>query len=525
VFVKYNQVNTGGLLGEMISANYTRMESPIYDDRQVFQNKGYSWEGDFEGRTILALVCLWKATNREPKFLKNIIRELEIKTEGNFYFGPEPDDNPTSEQQVAGNSWYLRGLCELYQFIPDNKILEIINFALENFYYKLESRFGNYPSEKYITEIEKVGELRSGSNSDWVLSTDTGCVFIAIDGLVSAYEIIKDERLKKIITILVDKFLSIDVIENSFQLHATLTATRAVLKMYEITGESKYLSGAVRRYNEYVEHGMTYTYSNYAWYNKPVWTEPCAIVDSIILSFNLYKITQEIKYVNIGNKIFYNALLFSQRNNGGFGCDSCPTDDNPDLNADSEIYEAYWCCTMRASEGLSCLSSYQYLINDNIIEPLLFNSNKLKLEDGFMMDLNSDLYVGKTASFSGINKSEKSYIIKIRKLFSNTKVNITGIDYNEFDEWIEIILDSNISFSFVIEFDFIIEKTKISERNSIFQYGPFVLCEMNDTLNELILDNYFNVKNHKISKIPLGLGISKEKLNNLSFKIVFDAHE
>jgi DUF1680 family protein len=52
--------------------------------------------------------------------------------------------------------------------------------------------------------------------------------------------------------------------------------------------------------------------------------------------------------------VYFNALSYAQRPNGGFGCDHCVgADGRVELAPHPEIFEAPWCCSMRGAEGLA----------------------------------------------------------------------------------------------------------------------------------------------------------------------------
>ena len=46
---------------------------------------------------------------------------------------------------------------------------------------------------------------------------------------------------------------------------------------------------------------------------------------------------------------------YAQRSNGGFGCDECIGSETAGvfLSTLENIYEAFWCCSMRGAEGLA----------------------------------------------------------------------------------------------------------------------------------------------------------------------------
>ena len=142
------------------------------------------------------------------------------------------------------------------------------------------------------------------------------------------------------------------------QTHATLSATRGVLRMYSVTKKVEYLEAAVKIFDIYVNNGMTENYANFNWFSRSdSWTEPCAIVDSWICAFELFKFTDNYFYISLANKIYRNALCYAERVNGGFGCDKCVTPSQKFLmpNGGANLTEAFWCCTMRGAEGLASI--------------------------------------------------------------------------------------------------------------------------------------------------------------------------
>ena len=62
-----------GDLAYRLLLNYSILESYRYRADYIFTADKSAWYGDWEGRTILALVRLCEATGREPAFLVQII--------------------------------------------------------------------------------------------------------------------------------------------------------------------------------------------------------------------------------------------------------------------------------------------------------------------------------------------------------------------------------------------------------------------------------------------------------------------
>ena len=85
------------------------------------------------------------------------------------------------------------------------------------------------------------------SRDRWMLSTDVGCVFIGMEGLIHAYAVLGDEDLKKPIEILLNRFLQMDLTGIKAQTHATLTACRGLLRYAQLTGERRWVDEVEKR--------------------------------------------------------------------------------------------------------------------------------------------------------------------------------------------------------------------------------------------------------------------------------------
>jgi hypothetical protein len=212
-----------------------------------------------------------------------------------------------------------------------------------------------------------VGDV-SGSNvgtvDGWHLSSDIGCAFMSIDGLSHAYCVTRDERVKALVDEMITVYLNIDKVALRAQTHCTLTAARGMIRMYHETGDDFYLCGAKDIMKLYAYGGgMSLTYQNLNWWGRPdTWTEPCAIVDSLMVAGELYRITKDKAYRRLAARIYHNGLATAQRENGGAGTDSVVLGGTENYLY-SKKYEAYFCCTMRLAEGLRYISDNRELFS------------------------------------------------------------------------------------------------------------------------------------------------------------------
>ena len=347
-------------LNERITLNYKRLaDSPYYQIGEVFAPGNYDWPADKEGRALLAFVSHYKINGKKIPCMDEMIKKLPGMLNENGYLG-NVFGEVIAEQQLSGHSWLLRGLCEYYEQFGGEAVIETIKNITENLFLPTKGRYADYPVDRSKKEEGGVSGNEIGYCENWLLSSDVGCAFMSIDGLSHVYKVTGRKDVKELLDEMISAYLSIDKISLRVQTHCTLTAARGMMRMYSATADKKYLNGAKEIYNLYVfGGGMTYTFQNLNWWRRPdTWTEPCAIVDSLMLALELYKATGEEAYRKTAARVYHNGFSTLQRDNGGAGTDTIVTNDSPWDYLGVHSYEAYFCCTMRLSEGL-------WYINEN----------------------------------------------------------------------------------------------------------------------------------------------------------------
>lgn len=335
--------------------NFARLEDHGFLPEVVLGDPTWNdgWPGDKEGRVMLAYVLLGRLTHREPAFLDRYFRLLIPSLNADGYRGlPEP--GVVDEQSLSGHNWLLRALLEHHLWKHDPASMNLARGIVENLYLPVSGKFADYPVDPALRTMEgrASGTLDGKIVCGWKTSTDIGCAFIALDALSQYHQITRDPRVESLICEMIDRFQTIDLVASSMQTHATLSALRGILRYSETTRREDLLDFAIRAFEQYLRLGLSECYANHNWFGRPLWTEPCAIVDSYIVAIELFQRTGQGRYADIANRIHHNAFLHAQRANGGFGCDSCVgSGEHPEILR-SVILEAHWCCSMRGAEGL-----------------------------------------------------------------------------------------------------------------------------------------------------------------------------
>ena len=369
-------VRTYGEIRKRIEKNTARLFCEEYLIPELFAQSP-TWPGDWPGREILALDCNYSdcPAKLKPKIkrqLKDIIGALDKNTNEHGYFGPVFDKKTVDEQQLAGNSWFLRGLCGYYRLFKDKKVYERIEKICNGFLTGLKPFYENYPDCSRETGGVD-GHIQEGIVNGWKLSSDVGCAFIMLDGITDVYSLTGCGALVPVIDAMTEVFSHIDLLKYKCQTHATLSATRGILRYYNLTGRKDLADLAVRVFDTYLRYGTTVNYANFNWFGRPTWTEPCAIVDSLIVAKELFIIKGDRLYAEFINRAYFNALRFSQRPNGGAGCETCLDGHNTKMSV--HMYEASFCCTMRIAEGfLRLADNFAYSEKNTVVVPMIIDA-------------------------------------------------------------------------------------------------------------------------------------------------------
>lgn len=403
-----------GELAHRLLLSYTRMESEHYRPDHIFGADQAGWPGDWEGRTMLALVRLAQSSHREPAYLERMLDRLSDKLNEKGYLGPLMPAGEFNEQQFSGHNWLLRALMEYTLWKNDERFVPIIRAIISNLYLPALGHYREYPTiVQDSQEGGYAGEIK-GRYKCWHLSSDIGCAFICIDALAQAYGDFGITDLEPLLREMIDVYSGLNFVGLSVQTHATLSALRGVLRFYSATGERQFLETAERVFSLYQQFGMTENYANMNWFGRPKWTEPCAIADSLICAIELFKATKKAEYLELAHKIYYNAFCHAQLPNGGFGCDICSGYPEPFIrHSGKDVCEAYWCCTMRGGATLGYFAQQQFISAEDNSLYLLHHTDAIFHNGNISIRETTDYPLSGNIVLCTENASEQSVLLMV----------------------------------------------------------------------------------------------------------------
>ena len=373
----YSIERLGGDLARRIDLCQKRMEERDYSAENVFRPADYEWYGDWEGRALLAMSCLKRYYGKPCSNYEPCWRRLDSALNEQGYFGPLFDMHGVNEQQLAGNGWYLRALCTEYEMEGTPSLKKKIEDVVHNLFLRNSAVFSGYPvNENGNNGVGYAAGTLSKTIGNWKLSSDSGCMYISLDGLTHAYSILRDQALEAFIRRMIAQFASTDLHKKNFQAHAFLSGVRGLVRFAETVHDAAVFRLAQQYFAFYAETSMNYVYENYGVLNSPDSSEGCAVIDAAMLCAALYRYTHDAMYLALYRKIYVNAIRANQRSNGGMGCDVGIGSNQIDYIASvPEFTEATWCCTMRGCEGMTEFARNLYCVNGDTIVPMLLNDN------------------------------------------------------------------------------------------------------------------------------------------------------
>jgi len=481
-----DNINVQGDMQKRILRNFDRMESQRFQPIEgvgCFRVAKYSWPGDMEGRTILSLALLQQAVDRKAIYLRKTLDMLPERLNDKGFFGqdfaPQCD-----EQQLSGHGWYLRGLCESYLDTRDPETKKKIQHVMDNLVVPTKGKHKLYPIDP--DKRDKEHGSYSGTVVDkqgvWRLSSDIGCDYIFMDGVIQAAEVLNRNDVYPIIDEMVNRFLGIDLVAIKAQTHATLTALRGLIRYAQLTGREDLVAEAEERFNLYVAEGSTENHMNYNWFGRPTHTEPCAFIDAFMVATQLWQMTGKTDYLEEAHKIYYNGICHAQHANGGFGLNECSGSHDGFLKMKAP--EAWWCCTMRGSEGLVWAAEYSFMRSGNTLILPFFNDAQIEFGDGTFNVETEYPYEG-TVAITVVKAPRKGIAISLFKPSWSGQAAVTlndkGQDVTEQDCF--IIFDGHLRSGDTLVYTFsqqtyfvpIHNKNTIAGYQKIYQ-GPLILA-------------------------------------------------
>ena len=355
---------------------------------------------------------------------------------------------------------------------------------------KTSRYYATYPVNSSLRESGGAAGKILGSDGDWMLSSDVGAGLAGLEGLVQAYDVLRTDGLKDVIEAIISAFRTIDVVKIKAHTHPVTLIMLGMIHYADITGDSTLVREVERLWSSYERYGMSENFGCYNWFARyDSWTEPCAIIDAYMVALELWRHTGNSHYRDMGERIYYNALTFSQYANGGFGLQNCPgkASGTPFLQPHND--EAWWCCTMRGAEGLARVAQYSWAVLDDTVTITSLNPSvatfklhpeaavSLSLQTGYPFENNARITI-KEAQTRGVylKLPMPTWMRRVR-----IRVNGHSARYSKADGFLRLAQPLQegdvVDFSFEQTGAYVATQTQDNTESSQFRimYGPLLL--------------------------------------------------
>ena len=450
---RLDSIRLGGVTGKTVDfyiegrflsdfAKRVIFEEALAPFRDFADDAKGTWRGEFWGKHILGAVEAYKYTQSEElkEFLRNqAYKILRLAREDgyvntysdslNLYVNEQSIKNTESQVNIPWNwnlwcrKYTLWGLIGIYEITFDEKIL----------------------SGALALALQAVRELTASK----VDLRDTGMFF----GLPSS-SIIKPLLLlyrytesRELLTFVKDKIISAwesedgrapNIIKNSLEgrpvaswykdpalwakAYEMMSCFEGILEYYRISGDEKYLScvksfyDLISKYEKNPLHSVAYNdmFSSGAECINAV-SEPCDSIHYMRLSYELYLITGELKYIDDFELTYYNAFLAGVYTNE-LMCARAVRFSGSHMRTKQGRMTHHHCCLDNAPRALMRIAEVGICTDDNSVNINLFDemSSVITLPRGMCKaDIRGGYFKGDTVRIS-LSMTGEIYPINIR---------------------------------------------------------------------------------------------------------------
>jgi|GEM_PF-1864610 len=310
-----------------------------------------AYSGDISGRYI-EFFSLYRQMGFPCPALPGLVRQVLSAQQPSGYFGEAGfDANNLTEKETKifwGNGRLLIGLMEYYRLTEDGKVLAAAK------------KLGDFLFDCGLHEPgdDATGATVAHGGPAGFATTFCSC----IEGIVRLFEVTRDVRYAGLAKGIADQLP--DTLDG-FHSHGRMTALRGMVDLSLATGDSALMDRVIGQWaliatEHLVPLGGVREHFGESCHRD----EGCSVADWIMLSLKLFNATGAPKYREAAGHCFFNHLLTSQFDNGGFGHQALLPEEAgngktvltgiglPYGKSPGGFKEAYWCCSFHVPRAL-----------------------------------------------------------------------------------------------------------------------------------------------------------------------------
>ena len=348
-----------GALGDSLRRGIARLGAEPYDVPWLLADVSFevnriftNYSGDVSGRFIELAALASPVGKKSPATFAPLLAAIPRYQKPDGHFGVDVDLTKTLKAGSApipmlwGNARMLVGLVTCAGEYGDPRLLAAAK-RLGDFYVATAEQLC---SPRREAELRATGTAGNGY---------TCCYFPAIEGLVMLYTATKDERYLRQAERMAETFRKFDALPIDHS-HGNLCAWRGILRLYEITGDRRYLDRARAKWDAAVHGGFVWTTGGVGehWYVSFGVDEGCSESDWLRFCLDLWRFTGETRYLDMAERLLCNQYATNQCSNGGYGARHFEGNAKGPILATGTVEECNFCCSFHGPLGLYSLKSY-----------------------------------------------------------------------------------------------------------------------------------------------------------------------
>jgi DUF1680 family protein len=353
------QVELGGPLDAALRRGVARLaQAPFteawlradvsFEQERIFTN----YSGDASGRFLELASLTSPGGKRLPATLDPILATVPRYQKADGHFGVEVDlTKPLTKgsppiPMLWGNGRLLVGLVTAAERFDDAKALAAAK-RLGDFYVN---------TAEQLCSPGREAEFRaSGTYGD----SYTCCYFPAIEGLAMLHRATGEARYLQQARRMAEFFRKFDALPIDHS-HANLCDWRAILLLFDLTHDGQYLDRAVAKWEAAMTGGYVWPIGGVGehWYVAFGIDEGCSESDWLRFNLDLWRLTGNVRYLDVAERLLYNQYPANQTANGGYGARHFDGDAAGPIATGGAVDEWPFCCSFHGPLGLYFLKGY-----------------------------------------------------------------------------------------------------------------------------------------------------------------------
>jgi DUF1680 family protein len=355
-----------GPLGQAFDRGLARIGQDPYSVELILADVNFgmdrwftNFSGDVSGR-FLELASLTSTTDTPwPPALNPVKEQILQYQKADGHFGVEVDwsepidlgadsGNARMMPILWGNGRLLLGLTAAAKRFGDDDLLAAAR------------KLGDFYATVVVDRFCDPQRLQEYRKKAWYAGAYVTCTFQGMEGLVKLYRLTRDRQYLDTAVRMARFHEPFDTLPVDHS-HGSISAHEALLLLYEDTGDERLLERVLERWDAAVTGGYVNPCGGVLEMfrvNGCHRDEGCSEADWLRLNLMLWRLTGQTRFLDMAERLLWNAYPANQWPSGGFGHRILGVDETGPFAFHNLHQEALWCCSFHGPLALHELKAY-----------------------------------------------------------------------------------------------------------------------------------------------------------------------